>query len=109
MQYMFTHALIPTTNDERVVAVEEAENDAMNYIMPPHKQLKHLVKWLMLLKKKVEGGNLTTKQQKYLNKIDAFALPLWQNHTIAEAKKDAIMAEQSIDIDSDFNKTEIDE
>ena len=108
-QYVFTYNIQPTDKLVRKTSVDEAESQAVNSIFPIEKQIKRLAISLALLKKQVQGGTLTTKQANYLNKLDEYVLPLWQNHTLNEAKKAAIDANIEMDIDEGWNKTPINE
>lgn len=106
-QYVFSYTVTPTDNSVKITCVDEAESNALNKVFPIEKQMKRIAISLALLKKVVQGGTLTATQSTYLNKIDDYALSLWQNHTISQAKKAAIVANVAVDLDSDWETSEI--
>jgi hypothetical protein len=108
-QYVFTETPVPTTNEVKAVCIDEAEANAFALIIQQNKIIRNLTIWMGLMKKKLEGGTLTTAQQTAYSKIDAYALKAWQNYTINKAKKTAIDQGIEVDIDADWDTTTITE
>jgi hypothetical protein len=108
-QYVFTQTLVPTSSEVKAVSVDEAEANAFALIIRQNKIIRNLTIWMGLMKKKLEGGTLTTAQQTAYAKIDTYALKAWQNYTINKAKKTAITQGVEVDIDADWDTTTITE
>ena len=88
--------------EEKKISIAESENDANYAIFPTNKHLKYMALALAIIDRKASGLTITPAQQLILDKVQAKAQRIWNNHIAAKAKKTAIDAGNSIDLDTDW-------
>lgn len=92
--------------DEKKVSVDESENDANYAVFPTNKHLKYIALALAIIDRKASGLTISNKEQEILDKLQAKAQRIWNNHVIANSKKIEIEAGNPIDLDSDWEQND---
>ena len=101
-QWITTYTLIDRSILDKQISVDEAENDANYQVFPTSKQFKYMVLALAIIDRKASGLTITAAQQRILDKLQAKALKIWNNHITGLAKKAELEAGYDVDLDSDF-------
>jgi hypothetical protein len=100
--WLETYTFVDTSLGARITAVSETENDANYQVFPLLKQFKYIVLCLHILNRKASGMSIGPLQQDMLDKLDAKALKIWDNHLLAATKTTALEAELLVDLDEGF-------
>lgn len=81
--FTITFSLEPTTIEDRLAALESAENDANYNVMPINKQLKHIVIAINALRRYVQGITLEQYEETVLGRVNVFANKIASNYAVA--------------------------
>lgn len=98
--------LADRTIEEQIISVNEAENFANYGVFPIDKHLKYIAITLAILDKKSRGLTISTKEQSILDKVNAKALRIWNNHILGEAKKDTLNIGGLINLDDGWENVD---
>ena len=101
-KWEITYSTQERTTAEKNISVNEAEADANIGVFPTSKHLKYIALTLAILDKKASGLTIGNKEQAILDKVNAKALRIWNNHITGEAKKSDLSNNTPIDLDSDW-------
>lgn len=101
-QWVTEYSLQERSTEDKKISVDESENDANYKVFPTNKHLKYMSLALAIIDRKASGLTITAAQQAILDKVQAKAQRIWNNHITASAKKQAIDAANPIDLDTDW-------
>lgn len=100
--YKRTYTVEDRTNEEKDVTIEEMKNDANIQVFPPNKHLEYLTMYAIIVRREFLGLTITPTQQAILDKVEAKGLKMWQNHITEITKKQAVIDNQPLNIDEDW-------
>lgn len=101
-KWLTNYVLIDRSTSEKIVSVNEAEQDANLKVFPTNQQLKYLLLYIALTRREAIGLTISPAQQLILNKGDALAVKIWMNHINALSKIDTLNQGGSVDLDTDW-------
>jgi len=101
-QYDRTYTVVDRSNEEKDVTIEEMKNDANIQVFPPNKHLEYLTMYAIIVRREFLGLSITPNQQAILDKVEAKGLKMWQNHITESTKKQAVIDDQPLNIDEDW-------
>lgn len=100
------NSLVKRSNDEILASLEEANKNANNQIVELQKQVETLYFALNAILRDAQGLNLTQREINSKSKISAHCVKLHKNADNKEQLKALILAGQTPDIDSGWERTE---
>lgn len=105
-KWLTTYYLVAQADSVKKQSVDEVENDANYQVFPNTKQLKLLTIAVAVIDRKASGLTITPKQQAVLDLVQAKALKIWNNYLNGVALKEAIDAQQEVDLDEGWENVD---
>lgn len=99
-QYKRTFNTDKRTNEEIILAIENAETDANNAVVSYNTDEKLFMLAIGILVRKDAGNQPSVKEQAILDQVQAFDVKIWKNDAEKKLKTDQVLAGQEPDIDA---------
>lgn len=104
-QFQTIYTILDRSIEEKKISIDEMESDSNYSTFPSIKQLKYLLLYIALTRREALGLSISAAQQAILDKGDAIALKVWQNHINALSLKEDLDNSIEIDLDEGWETT----